>query len=192
MAGLVWELWKVEVRWNTQCWKKEQDLSMPKKSVASLISDYLKDHHVIKSVDQVLNKMRYAEDKYKDAKGFLHATSEHLSTEDRKMAVSTIRDKFYQKCPFYDIINPIMRDCVSITPPYVGESSIVENISEMLFNDSTLQDDFESLVEDDDTKESGLEDEVEATAGEEYEENDTLMSQTIGASESYEHPTQSP
>ena len=50
MAGLVWELWKVEVRWNTQCWKKEQDLSMPKKSVASLISDYLKDHHVINQV----------------------------------------------------------------------------------------------------------------------------------------------
>jgi hypothetical protein len=55
---------------------------MPKKSVAALISDYLKEHHVTKTMDQVLNKMRYLEDKYKDANDFLHATGEGLSTKD--------------------------------------------------------------------------------------------------------------
>lgn len=184
------EKWKCAGIRNAE--KKNRTSSMPKKSMASLISDYLKDHHVIKSVDQVLNKMRYVEDKYKDAKDFLHATGEGLSTEDEKMAVSTIRDKVYQKCPFYDIINPIMRDSVSITLPYGGESNTVENISKILFNDSTLRGDFKSLVEDDYIEENGLEDEVEAAASEEYEENDTSMSQKTGAGESYEHPTQSP
>jgi hypothetical protein len=164
---------------------------MPKRSVAALISDYLKDHHVIKSMDQVLNKMHYVENKYKDAKDFLQATGEGLFTEEEKMGISTIKDKVYQKCPFFDIINPILRDSVSITPPYIGESGSVENISEMLFNDSTLRGDFESLVEDDDTEENGPEDEVEADAGEEYEENDTPMSQTTFAGESYQQPTQS-
>jgi hypothetical protein len=118
---------------------------MPKRSVAGFISNYLKEHHVIKSVDKVLNKMRYLEDKYKDVKDFLHATSEGLSSEDEKMAISTTMEKVYQKCPFYDIINPIMKDSVSITLPYVGESGISENISDMLFSDSTLQGDLETL-----------------------------------------------
>jgi hypothetical protein len=73
---------------------------MSKRSVAALISKYLKKHHVIKIVDQVLNKMRYMEDKYKDAKDFLHAIDEGLSKEDEKMAISTINEKVDQKCLF--------------------------------------------------------------------------------------------
>jgi hypothetical protein len=128
--------------------------------------------------------MCYVEDKYKDAKDFLHATGKGLSTEDEKMAVSTTRNKVYQKCPFLDIINPIMKDSVSITPPYIGESGTVENISEMLFNDSTLRGDFESFVEDNNIEDNGPEDEVEADVGEEYEENDIPMNQTTIAGES--------
>jgi hypothetical protein len=44
----------VEVRWIRNTEKKRWTSSMPKRSVAGLISDYLKDHHFIKSMDQVL------------------------------------------------------------------------------------------------------------------------------------------
>jgi hypothetical protein len=48
---------------------------------------------VTKTVDLVLNKMHYKEDKYKDAKDFLHATNEGLSTEGEKKIFSTISEK---------------------------------------------------------------------------------------------------
>jgi hypothetical protein len=62
--------------------------------------------------------MLYVKDKYKDAKDFLHATGEELSTDD--------------------IINPIIKNYVSITQPYVGKSGILENILDMLFSNLTL------------------------------------------------------
>lgn len=164
---------------------------MPKKSVAGLISDSLKEHHVTKTVVQVLNKMCYLEDKYKDDKDFLHATGEGLSTEDEKMAISSIREKVYQKCLFYDITNPIMKDSVSISPPYVGESGSAENISDMLFNDLTLRGDFETVEDENNADEDGPEDEVTADAGEEFEEDDTPLTQRIAAGGSSQQPAQS-
>jgi hypothetical protein len=119
------------------------------------------------------------EDKYKDAKDFLQATREGLSTEDEKMPVSTISEKVYQKCPFFDIINQIMKDFVSIILPYVGESGNFENISDLLFTDSTLRGDFESVEEDDVAEDNGPKDEVQADAGKEYEEED--ISQRIAS-----------
>ena len=115
--------------------------------------------------------MLYVKDKYKDAKDFLHATSEELSIDD--------------------IINPIIKDYVSITQPYVGKSRILENILDMLFSNLTSWGDSESLDEENDAEEDGPEDKVEAIVDKEFKEDDTLVIQRTASGESSQQPIQS-
>jgi hypothetical protein len=48
-----------------------------------------------------------------------------------------------------------MKDSKNIIPPYVGESGTLENALELLFSDSILSNDFESLEEDEEVKKMG-------------------------------------
>jgi hypothetical protein len=82
-----------------------------------------------------------------------------------------------------------MKDSVSIIPPYVGESRTSENISDLLFTDSTLRGDFESLEEEEGVEEDGPENKVEVDAGEEFEEEYT--NQTIVSSKIPQQPLES-
>ncbi|KAG0608352.1 hypothetical protein M758_8G099100 [Ceratodon purpureus] len=186
-----YDKWKCAGIRNTEKKKSKTFSSMPKKSVAGLISDYLRQHLMFKTADQILNKMRYIEDKYKDAKDFLNNTGEGLTTEDEKRAITSIDAKLKKLCPFYDAINPIMKDSVSITPPYVGESGPSEDLSEMLFTDSTVRGDSERLEEEEGCEQEGLQDEVEADAGEEYEE-DAPTPGTASTERTREAPVQTP
>ncbi|KAG0564504.1 hypothetical protein KC19_8G115600 [Ceratodon purpureus] len=179
------------LEWNTEKKNSKTFLSMSKKSIAGLISDYLRQHSMFKTPDQVLNKMRYIEDKYKDTKDFLNNTSEGLTSEEETRAITSINAKLKKLCPFYDTINRIMKDSVSKTPPYVGESGPSEDLSDMLFTDSALRGDLKSLEEEEGCEQEGPEDEVEANAGEEYED-DAPTQGTASTERTTEAPVQTP
>lgn len=114
------EKWKCGGKTNAN--KRIRAPRMSKKALATLISTYFKQNQKTKSTDQILNKMRYIEDRYKEVRDFLNSTGEGLSTDDEKMSITSIREKVLQRCPFYNRIHSLMKDSVSITPPYVGES----------------------------------------------------------------------
>ena len=130
--------------------KKIRAHGTSKKSLATLISTYFKQNQKTKSTDQIINKMRYIEDRYKKVKDFLNSTGEGFSTNDEKMSITSIREKVLERCPFYDKVHPLMKDSVSITPPSVGESGVSQSISNIFFSDSAVRGDFESLEEEDD------------------------------------------
>ena len=98
---------------------------MSKKALATLISTHFKQNQKTKSTDQIHNKMRYIEDRYKEVRNFLNFIGEGLSTDDEKMSINSIREKVLQRCPFYNKVHPLMKDSVSIISPYIGESGVL-------------------------------------------------------------------
>ena len=134
--------------------KRIRTPSMSKKALIALISTFFKQNQKTKSADQILNKMRYIEDRYKEERDFLKSTMERLSTYNEKMSITSIREKVLQRCPFYNRVHPLMKDSVSIIPLYVGESRFSQGISNMFFSDSTVQGDFKSQEQEDDCDEA--------------------------------------
>ena len=112
---------------------------LTKKAVTYFISEYLDTLQTKKSPDQVMSKMKYIEKKFKEAEDFLRNTGAGLTSFDEKMGVSNIRQKLFSICPFYFQVKPFMSESVSVNPPYIGESGLNENFSEMLFGTCTRE-----------------------------------------------------
>lgn len=121
----------------------QQTSGWTKKKVCESISTYLATRNVLKDVDQVKNKMRHIEKKYKEAKDFLRNTGEGLTTDDAKMGETFIREKVLRLCPFFEIVDPYMTDNASNNPPYIAETGNSEDFEDLLRNDSTVRGDFE-------------------------------------------------
>ena len=111
--------------------------ALTKKAVTVIISMYLDTLSTKKSLDQVMNKMRYVEKKFKEAEDFLRNTSEGLTSNDKKLGITKIQEKVISICPFYFQVKSFMSETVSINLPYIGKTGMEENITDVLFGSPT-------------------------------------------------------
>ena len=111
--------------------------ALAKRAVTSIISAYLESLNTKKILEQVMNKMRYMEKKFKEVMDFLQSTGEGLTSNDEKLGITKIREKVVSICPFYFQVKSFMSESVAINPPYIGETSADENIPDILFCTST-------------------------------------------------------
>ena len=88
------EKWECGGKMNAK--KRIRALGMSKKALNTLISMFFKQNHKTKSTEQILNKMRYIDDRYKEVRDFLNSIREGLSTNDEKMAITSISEKVLQ------------------------------------------------------------------------------------------------
>ena len=111
--------------------------ALTKKAVTSLISIYLETVNVRKNPEQVMNKMRYVEKKFKEAEDYMRSTGGGITNTDEKLEITKIQKKVISICPFYYQVKSFMAESVSVNPLFLGESGMEENFTEMLFGRKT-------------------------------------------------------
>ena len=88
------EKWKCGGKMNAD--KRIRTPGMTKKALAALISTFFKQNQKTKSVDQILNKMRYIEDRYKEVRDFLNSKGKGSLQMMRKCQLPPSGRRFYR------------------------------------------------------------------------------------------------
>ncbi|KAG2220459.1 hypothetical protein INT45_004201 [Circinella minor] len=124
-------------------WKKEHILSLIEVLGKSVAKELEKLNHDSFSItdQQVQSKIKGLNEGYNKARDYLRSTGEGIDDDDEKLKIETIKAKVLNIEPFFDELDPLIRDRPKSTPHFNADSELTDLLHQaetFLINSSSV------------------------------------------------------